>query len=268
MTDKGITTGYSKNGLPFVRIDGGPKNLMIFEGLNFVHKPPSGFHLRMIKNSYESFTAQFTIYYAGRKPGIPMDYSIQNMANDYATMIENEMETPVDVMGISTGGTIAQQFAVDHPRLVRRLVLASTGYRLNENGAAVQRKLIELTWQRKWRPAAVAMVDGMMSGPINPLFKSLAWIMGKNMFGSPSDPFDGVAELEAEDKFDFKERLAEIKVPALVIGGDKDGFYPIRETGEGIPSAKLILYKNAGHMVSIKRKFNKEILAFLTEGIT
>lgn len=268
MTDKGIATGYSKNGLPFVRIDGGPQNLVIFEGLNFVHKPATGFQLRMIRNDYKSFIPHFTVYYAGRKPGIPMDYSIKKMSDDYAVMIENEMKTPVDIMGISTGGPIAQQFAADHPTLVRRLVLASTGYRLHENGAAVQRKLIELTWQRKWRPGAAAMVDGMMSGTMRRLFKPIAWIMGKNMFGGPADPFDGLAELEAEDKFDFKERLTEIKVPTLVIGGDKDGFYPIRETGEGIPSAKLILYKNAGHMVSIKRKFNQEILAFLTKDIT
>ena len=85
------------------------------------------------------------------------------------------------------------------------------------------------------------------------------------MFGSPDNPSDGLAELEAEDRFDFKERLAEIKVPTLVIGGENDRFYPVQETAAGIPSAKLILYKNAGHTAVMKRRFNRDVLAFLTD---
>jgi len=54
-------------------------------------------------------------------------------------------------------------------------------------------------------------------------------------------------------------------VPTLVIGGEKDWFYLIRETAEGIASAKLILHKNAGHMAMMKRRFKQDILAFLTE---
>jgi hypothetical protein len=40
------------------------------------------------------------------------------------------------------------------------------------------------------------------------------------MFGSPSDPSDGLVELEAEDRFNFKERLIDIKMSTLVIGGE------------------------------------------------
>jgi homoserine acetyltransferase len=51
----------------------------------------------------------------------------------------------------------------------------------------------------------------------------------------PPDPSDGLVKIEAEDKHDLKERLAEIKVPTLVIGGEEDFLYPIRETAVGIP---------------------------------
>ena len=88
------------------------------------------------------------------------------------------------------------------------------------------------------------------------------------MFKSAHGPSDGLAELEAEDRFNFKERLAEIKMPTLVIGGENDRFYPIAETGAGIPSARVIIYPNAGHMVSIKRRFNRDVLAFLTEEVS
>lgn len=265
MTKSKITTGYTKNGLPYARIEGGPRDLVIFEGLNFNHAPPSGLQLRMTIGSYLSFASHYTVYYVGRKPGLPEGYSIKDMADDYAVMIENEMKAPVDVMGLSTGGTIAQQFAVDHPELVRRLVLASTGYALSESGAVAQRKVIQFTRQGKWRSAAVAMAGVMVSGMAKPVLTALLWIMGKSMFKSARGPSDGLSELEAEDSFNFKERLPEIKTPTLVIGGENDGFYPIAETGAGIPFAKLILYKNAGHMASMKSRFNRDILIFLTE---
>ena len=103
MKSKQVTAGYSKNGLPYFRINGGPRNLVIFEGLSFNHKSLSGLTLWGTVNSYKHFAGQFTIYYVGRKPGLPQDYSIQNMSDDYAVMVGNEIKTPVDLMGISTG---------------------------------------------------------------------------------------------------------------------------------------------------------------------
>jgi pimeloyl-ACP methyl ester carboxylesterase len=265
MPKREVTTGYSKNGLPYFRIGSGPRDLVVIEGLNFAHKPLSGLGLRMMSNSFGRFAEDFTVYYAGRKPGLPEGYSIRDMSDDYANMIRDEMRVPVDLMGISTGGAIAQCFAADHPELVRRLVLGSTGYRLSEGGAELQRKVITLVRQGKWRSAAAVMAGGMASGVTRPIVVAFFWVLGKSMFGAPDDPSDGLVELEAEDRFDFGDRLADVNAPTLVIGGEDDCFYPIGETAAGIPSAKLILYGNTGHMAMIKRQFNRDILAFLTE---
>jgi pimeloyl-ACP methyl ester carboxylesterase len=75
-------------------------------------------------------------------------------------------------------------------------------------------------------------------------------------------------EAEAEVNHDFaSEQLAEIKVPTLVIGGEEDKFYLNRETAEGIPNARLILYEGFGHNAfdDNKRQFQADILAFLKE---
>ena len=47
---------------------------------------------------------------------------------------------PVDLLGMSTGGSIAQQIAAQHPDVVRRLVLVSTGCRLGPRPSRVQRQ--------------------------------------------------------------------------------------------------------------------------------
>jgi len=261
-----VATGYFKNGLPYTRIGSGPRDLVIFDGLDFSHRPPSGQKLRMISSSLKRLAKDFTVYYVSRKPDLPKGYSMRDMSEDYATMIRDELAGPVDVMGISTGGPIAQHFAVDHPDLVHRLVLAMTGYRLTERGVELQQRLGNLAQQGKWRAAAATLATGMTSGVIRPIFKACFWLFGKRIFGAPSNPSDGLVELEAEDKHDFKERLAEIKVPTLVIGGEEDFFYPIRETAVGIPNAKLILYEGVGHGAMMKRQFSEDVLAFLTEG--
>ena len=93
----------------------------------------------MTANYFKRLAQGFAVYMVSRKPGLPAGYSMQDMSNDYATMIKDELGGPVDVMGISTGGPMAQYFAVDHPKLIRRLVLAMTGYRLTEQGAKLQR---------------------------------------------------------------------------------------------------------------------------------
>jgi pimeloyl-ACP methyl ester carboxylesterase len=260
-----VSTGYSKNNLPYIRIGSKSQKLVIFEGLNANHKPPSGFTLRMMASSFKHFANDFTVFYIGRQPGLPMGCSMRDMSEDYAIMVRDELGEPVNIMGLSTGGPIAQYFAVDHPDLVRRLVLAMTGYRLTEQGAKLQKEIGNLIQQGKWRTAASTLANGMTSGPIKPILRAFCWFLGKSMFGSPSTPSDGLVEIEAEDKHNFKNRLKDIQVPTLVIGGDKDFFYPIRETAAGISNAKLILYKGVGHGAMMKSQFNKDVIAFLTK---
>jgi pimeloyl-ACP methyl ester carboxylesterase len=262
-----VKTGYSQNGLPYVRLGNSSRKLIVFSGLDFEHKPPSGFNLYMWKSKFKNLTRDFTVYLVSRKPGMPQGYTFWDMSNDYAVMIKEEIGAPVDVMGLSTGGVIAQYFALDHPQLIRRLVLAMTGYRLTEEGAELQRRTGELARQRKWRAAYAVMMDGVFpSGFKRWLFKCFVRLFGG--VGAPEDPSDGLIEIENEDKHDFWRRLPDIKVPTLVIGGDEDYFYPVAETAERIPKAKLVLYEGYGHNVifSQGRQFDKDVWDFLTEG--
>ena len=262
-------TGYSKNGLPYFRMGSGQRIIVIFRGgPDFAHKPPSGFQLRMESSSFKELAKDYTVYYVSRRAGLPAGYSTRDMSNDYAVMIREELTGPVDIIGLSSGGPIAHYFAVDHPDLIRHLVLAETGYRLSEEGKEWTRHLGDLARRGKWREAAVFIVTSVYpKGLKKHLFKSIMWLFGKSMIGV-SDPSDGLVEVEAEVNHDFtSEQLAEIKVPTLVIGGEEDKFYLNRETAEGIPNAKLILYEGFGHNAfdDNKLQFQKDILAFLKE---
>ncbi len=260
-----IETGYSANGLPYSRMGSNSRTLVIFDGLSFNHKPPSGLMRRMMPASFKRIAGSFTVYTVGRKPDLPAGYSMQDMAADYATMVKEELKPPVDIMGLSTGGPIAQYFAVDYPDLLKRLVFASTGHCLSDSGKRLQRRLAYQAQTGNWRAAAATLADGMFSGAARPIMTSIFWLFGNFMLGSSANPLDGLVEIEAEDRHDFTERLAEIKVPTLIIGGELDKFYMIHQLAEGIPGARLVLYKNTGHAAVMKRRFGEDILAFLNE---
>jgi pimeloyl-ACP methyl ester carboxylesterase len=109
-----------------------------------------------------------------------------------------------------------------------------------------------------------------LEGPMKVIAAPVVWIgsLLTVSFGVPKDPSDLVVTIEAEDRHNFKDRLAQIAAPTLVVAGDKDPFYPerlFRETAEGIPNARLILYPGMGHPASGKQ-FNQDVLAFLNEG--
>lgn len=266
MTKSQETTGYFRNGLPYNRLGHGPRILVVFQGLVFENKPLTGLSAWFMLSMYKFLKQEYTTYVVTRKPGLPDGYSMQNMANDYAMMIWEEFAPPVDVIGTSTGGSIAQHFAADHPELVRRLVLHSSAYTLGDAAEKVQIRVGDLARQRKWREASAVLFGFMLQ---RNRFGKIAVMLGSLLMSltAPNDPSDLVVTVKAEDKHDFKDRLAEITAPTLVIAGDQDPVYSetlFRETAESILNASLIIYAGKGHAPAGKQ-FGRDVLHFLTE---
>lgn len=258
------SAGYFCNGQPYNRLGHGPDIVVIFQGLLFENTPHRGPLARGLTGMYQFLKEEYTAYIVTRKPGLPPGYSLQDMADDYAVMIREEFGGPVDVIGTSTGGSIAQHFAADHPDLVRRLVIHSSAYTLSEDAKQIQLRMRDLARRRKWR---AAYAEGLR--PLarrDWLGNAVVWL-GSLLLAlrPPKDLSDLVITIEAEDRHDFKDRLAEISAPTLVIAGDKDPFYSealFRETASGIPHARLILYAGMGHPAA-GTQFEQDVLRFL-----
>lgn len=257
-------TGYSSNGLPYACFGNGMRKLAVFDGLDFRHRPPSGITLRMTYGYLSGLTNDYRIYIVTRRPGLPPGYSLRDMSNDYAIMIKNELGGAVDVIGVSTGGAIAQYLAIDHPDLVGRLVLVMTGSRLTEEARRLQREVAELARKGKRRAAYALLATAIIrKGIARHFFKWFMWLLGPLMI--PGDASDGIVEIEADDRYDLGDQLDKIRADTLVIGGEEDFFYAIGDTARRIPNSRLVLYPKLGHnaMFVRGRQFGEEIKAFL-----
>jgi pimeloyl-ACP methyl ester carboxylesterase len=263
------TAGSFRNGVPFHRLGEGPRTLLALQGLQFEHKAPTGFWARLMLFPFNYLKQPYTAYVVTRRPGLPEGYSMGDMAADHAGNIREELAGPVDVLGTSTGGSIALHLAADHPELVRRLVIHSSAHTLGEAAKETQLRTAHLAGQGKWREASSELLGFAFSGsrygrviaPIASFMMALT---------APEDPSDLIVTVEAEDKHAFKDRLGEISAPTLVIAGDRDPFYSealFLETAEGIPDGRLILYPGMGHPASGK-EFQRDVLAFLEAGET
>ena len=273
MTGSQATAGYLNGGMPYNRFGDGARDLVIALGLGFENRPMTGLMARITTGMYKFLADEFTVYVVTRKPGLSVGTSMKDMGDDYAAMIREEFGRPVDVIGVSTGGSIVQHLAADHPDVIRRLVIHSSAHRLRDEAKQLQLRLAELAREREWRAAYATGFAFIIfsSGPMKSLARPLAWLaslFARIVLGAPDDPSDLVITVEAEDVHDFKDRLSEIKARTLVVAGDKDPVYTealFRETAAGIPDGKLILYEGMGHPASGKQ-FSRDVLAFLSEG--
>jgi pimeloyl-ACP methyl ester carboxylesterase len=266
------TKGYFKNGVPYARFGNGLQNFIIFNGLDLRHEPPSGLQLRMVMNSFLCLTKDYTVYLINRKHELPSAYSIKDMSEDYATLIMDELGGPVDILGVSAGGVIASRFAIDHPDLVRHLIVTGVAHRLDDEARELMIRVRDLARHGKGRAVCTTIIGRASTHRVKKyLLKSLMWLLPSLMFSSTTGPSDGVVEIEAILNSDFAEQLANIKIPTLVAGGDQDFFAPavlISETADRIPNAKLILYQGLGHDAASSKQLVDDVLAFLTKSNT
>ncbi|WP_246023386.1 alpha/beta fold hydrolase [Nocardia yunnanensis] len=205
----------------------------------------------------------FRVYAVSPTPGMSAGTTMAEVAADHAAAIRAEFVTAVDVLGVSSGGSIALQLAADHPDIVRTLIIVSSGYTLPEDVRTAQSNYARalMTGRRGLHHLAPALSG---SHAIAGLARIVMWLADPLL--RPACPADTMAFLRAEDEFDMGARLSEITAPTMVIGGDRDAGYPVetfRRTAAGIPDARLAIYAGASRMGVIGRaRFADDVASF------
>src|SRR4051794_10554545 len=130
--------------------------------------------------------------------------SMAELAEEHADAIRSLGVGPVDVAGISTGGSIAQQLAADHPDVVDRLMLLATVCRLAPDGRALQRRVAARIRRGAPRQALAAMMAALVPPGRGQLAAmALAWLAGPRLPDAGDDLADMANTIDAEDAFDL-----------------------------------------------------------------
>ena len=207
-----------------------------------------------------------SVWSINRRTGLERGITMAELAAEYAHTIRGLFSEPVDVVGISTGGGIALQLALDHPQLVRRLVLVSSAYRLSDHGRLVQRRIAEFLRYGHPRTAAGLFLSNTGATRATRAILALAGRLAPRIVVGREDA-DLLVTLDAEDTFDLSDRVENVEAQTLVIGGGKDRFYTAElfaDTARRIPGATLTIYPGAGHIgTQGNSRLVRDILEFL-----
>jgi len=206
------------------------------------------------------------VLYLNLRTGLPRGITMAEIAAEHAEAIRALGAEPVDVLGVSTGGSIAQQLAADHPELVRRLVLIGTGCRLDAKTRDLQAHVAAHI--RAGRPdrALSTLAVCVLFPNGEPLARRLA-PLASPVAHRLGDLSDLAATIEAEDRFDLARADGAVRAPTLIVAGARDRFYPrplLEETRRLIPGSELRVIPRRGHVtVTGDGRVNAMVHAFL-----
>jgi pimeloyl-ACP methyl ester carboxylesterase len=202
-----------------------------------------------------------------RRAGLPRGMTMAQLAAEHAEALRHGFDEAVDVIGTSTGGSVAQQLAADHPDVVRRLVLVSTACRLGPHARQLQMRVAARIRAGADRQALALLAHDLVP-PGRGQFPAavVGWLVGPRLIDDPAGLDDMATTIEAEDGFDLAG-LAPIAAPTLILAGADDRFYSpalFAETARLIPDATLELVSGRGHITVMRdRRFQAALAAFL-----
>ena len=184
----------------------------------------------------------------------------------------------IELVGNSMGGYIAAEVAIQFPERVERLALVSAA----GISSAETLEAPILTFGRIATAIATNAASRFRRLAARPVTRhcSLALVARHPRLLKPDLAYEGFFKgagkpgfddaLRACLNYDFRDRLPDVKVPTLIVWGEKDSIIPVRDADEFerlIEDSRKLVMKDTGHIPMAERPqaFNDVLEDFLAE---
>ncbi len=215
--------------------------------------------------SYRVVTFDLRGHGQSDKPAGP--YHIPMMAADLAGLLQALHIASAHLVGISLGGAVAFQFALDYPALVKTLTIVnsapSLGGTLEQARQEIERR-VGIVQQLGMRAMGQALSPNLFPKPEHAALRETfieRW--------AENDPQAYIEATRSMLGWDVTGQLNAIRCPTLVIAADQD-YTPVtvKEAYVALmPDARLVVIPDAHHAVPLEQpeKFNAALLDFLAQ---
>lgn len=215
---------------------------------------------RGLSNRYRVLS--YDLRQAGRQ-----NYTIEFLSEDLAKFLSALRIPSAVVAGHSFGGLIAQQFALSYPQRARSLLLISSFPHLDISASNV------LEWLSPGDVQIKSAAGSFLSRLLPWRRKEMMEQEGLAFLAAHTGAITRATlneRLRIIREFDFREKLPELTMPALIIAGAKDRPQMLEAAQvlyEGIQDSTIEVIEGAGHFCFYERHdiFNDVVDSFLTE---
>lgn len=213
---------------------------------------------------YQVITLDLRGHGKSDKPEGP--YSIPLFSADAADLLKSLSIGLAHIVGISLGGAVAFQLAIDHPELVKTLTIVNSAPTLGEPAQAQQEveRRVGIVQQMGMRAMGQALSPNLFPKPEHAALRDTfveRW--------AGNDPRAYVDATRSMLGWNVISRLGSIQCPTLVIAADQD-YSPVAVKQAYVklmPNARLVVIPDSHHATPIEKpaEFNQALAQFLAE---
>ena len=248
-----------------VRGQGEPLVLIMGLGAN-----ANGWDMQTPTFSREFQVVAFDNRGSGRSDKPDSRYTTRLFADDTAGLMDALDIASAHVYGMSMGGLIAQELALNYPQRVRTLILGATGCGGREAVDASPETLALMVTVSNLGPQEAAE-KGLILLYSDEFIaqkreKLIARALAQADLRAPPEAY--ARQLQAVMRHRTYDRLPQISCPTLIIAGAEDKIMPVENSrilAERIPGAELVILPKIGHGYVVERakESNAIVLDFL-----
>ena len=246
-----------------VRFGAGSRTMVLIPGLRL--RPIREMAYAMGR-MYRRFAAEYTVYILDRLDPAPAGYTVRAMAADTAEAMDSLGLAGADVLGVSQGGMIALDLALDRPELVGKLALAVTAARPNDALRQAVGRWEALAKAGDYDGLVADVMERMYSEEYLRRFGRLLPLVSRA--GDRVDRERFAVLTRACLTCGAYDRLEGLRCPVLVLGGRRDKVLTGAASEEIAAKlgCEIYMYDELGHSAYEEaRDFNDRVAAFFDE---